>query len=200
KKTTDSSSSSPRKKSTGHHHGSLCLNDEYRNLREHLFRAMPQNPHYKPLDKYCVSVRDGIKVGLDVVFINLAQKFANLKSSVELLSDVQEYIAQLSELDDMGYDCTKLWQRFDALRSFSEQEQAARLKLEEITSKRRDKEVKATLTHTRISELEAELKRLKDASKTQEEEIEALKATERNYAREEEKILQEFRSAATAPW
>ncbi|MCL7046046.1 hypothetical protein MKW94_020282, partial [Papaver nudicaule] len=157
---------------------------------------MPQNPHYKPLDNYCASVGDGIKVGLDVVFIDLAQK---LRSSVELSSDdVEEYIAQLSELEEMGYDCTRLWERFDSLRGFSAQEQAASLKLEEITSTRRDKEMKATLTHTRITELEAELKRLEDASKTQQEEIETLNV---NYTRQEkEKILQDFRSAATAPW
>ncbi|KAI3970328.1 hypothetical protein MKX01_023975 [Papaver californicum] len=100
----------------------------------------------------------------------------------------------------MGYDCAKLWVRFDSLKSFSEQEQVVSLKLEETTSKRRDKEVKATLTHTRISELEAELKKLKASSKTREEEIETLKSTERSYTEEGKQILQKFRSAVTDPW
>ncbi|KAI3880887.1 hypothetical protein MKX03_032712 [Papaver bracteatum] len=162
---------------------------------------MPQNPHYKPLDKYCEVVREGIKVGLDVVFINLAHKFVNLTSLLEFSSDVEEYVAQLSELDDMGYDCNKLWERFDTLRELSLEEEETRVKLEEITSKRRDKEVEATVTHTRISELESELTKLKADLKIQDEEIETLKLMERSYIEEEEeKILQKFRSVATAPW
>ncbi|KAI3910925.1 hypothetical protein MKW98_022612 [Papaver atlanticum] len=178
-------------------HRSLCLNNENRSLRDDLFTVMPQNPHCKPLDRYCEGIREGIKVGLDIVFINLAQKFVSLTSPVELLSDLEEYVAQLLELDEMGYDCTKIWERFDTLRALSEQEQVSSLKLEETTSKRRDKEVNATIIHTRISELESELKAV---SKTREEEIETLKLTERSYIEEKESNLQEFRSAATAPW
>ncbi|KAI3941825.1 hypothetical protein MKW92_020366, partial [Papaver armeniacum] len=104
-----------------------------------------------------------------------------LSSPLELSSsDVQEeFIATISQLEEMGYCCAKLWARFDALREISEEEEGVVLKLENITSDRRNKQVEATITHTKISELDAKLKKLKAASKTEKEEIETLKLTER---------------------
>ncbi|KAI3863476.1 hypothetical protein MKX03_005941 [Papaver bracteatum] len=127
---------------------------------------------------------------------------AELSNPLELSSsDVQEeYIATLSQLEEMGYDCAKLWARFDTLREILEEQEGVELKLEDITSDRRNKEVEATITHTRISELEAKLKKLKAVSKTEREEIETLELTERSQIEEREQILKNIRSAATAPW
>ncbi|KAI3941827.1 hypothetical protein MKW92_020368 [Papaver armeniacum] len=199
KKSANYSSSSS---STSHGYPSLCLTNEYQKLRDDLFRAMPQNPHYKPLEKFSAGVCENIKVGLDVVFIDLAQKMVELSSPLELSSsDVQEeYIATLSQLEEMGYDCAKLWAKFDTLREILEEQEGVELKLEDITSDRRNKEVQATITHTRISELKAKLKKLKAVSKTEKEEIETLEFTERSYIEEREQILKNIRSAATAPW
>ncbi|KAI3900587.1 hypothetical protein MKW92_043279, partial [Papaver armeniacum] len=99
----------------------------------------------------------------------------------------------------MGYDCAKLWAKFDSLRAISEEGEGVCLKLEDTTSKRRNKEVEATIYYTRICGLEAKLKKLKAVSKTEEEEIENLKLTERSYIEEREQILKNTRSAATAP-
>ncbi|KAI3964992.1 hypothetical protein MKW92_026272 [Papaver armeniacum] len=198
KSTTYSSPSS----STGHDYPSLCLAHEYKNFRDDLFKIMPQNPHYKPLKKFSAGVCENIKVGLDVIFINLAQNMVKLSSPLELSSsDVQEeYIATLSQLEEMGYDCAKLWAKFDTLTEILEEQEGVGLKLEEITSDRRNKEVEATITHTKICELEAKLKKLKAVSKTEKEEIETLKLTERSQIEEREQILRNIRSAATAPW
>ncbi|KAI3874932.1 hypothetical protein MKW98_019505 [Papaver atlanticum] len=184
------------------HYPSLRLTHEYRNLRDDLFRAMPQNPHYQPLQKLCAGVCENIKVGLDVVFINLALKMVKLSSPLELSSSdvMEEFIATLTQLEEMGYDCAKLWAKFDTLRAISAEEGGVVLGLEETTSKRRNKQVEATTTRTRISELEAELKKLKTVLETEEKEIEILKFTERSPIEEREQIWKNFRSAATAPW
>ncbi|KAI3874930.1 hypothetical protein MKW98_019503, partial [Papaver atlanticum] len=126
---------------------------------------------------------------------------AELSNPLELSSsDVQEeYIATLSQLEEMGYDCAKLWAKFDTLREILEEQEGVELKLEDITSDRRNKEVQATITHTRIYELEAKLKKLKAVSKTEKEEIETLMLTERSQIEEREQILKNIRSTATAP-
>ncbi|KAI3874893.1 hypothetical protein MKW98_019466 [Papaver atlanticum] len=199
---SSSSSSTVRVRMSPGHYPFLRLTHEYRNLRDDLFTAMPQNPHYKPLEKFSAGVCENIKVGLDAVFINLALKMVKLSSPIELSSsDVQEeFIATLTQLEEMGYDCAKLWVKFDTLRAISAEGEGVSLRLEETTSKRRNKQVEATMTRTRIYELEAELKKLKAVLETEEEEIENLKFTERSPIEEREQILKNFRSAATAPW
>ncbi|KAI3838237.1 hypothetical protein MKX03_025945 [Papaver bracteatum] len=158
--------------SGGHHYRSrldFFLNNEFRSSREDLFRAIPQNPHYLPLDNYCEGIREGIKVGLDVAFINIAQKLVNFGNNpVELSRDeVQEdYIAALSALEEMGYDCAKLWERFGTLRALSAQEQAARRNLEETISIKRDKQVQQAFIDTKNTGLESELEKMKAAWKT----------------------------------
>ncbi|KAI3951718.1 hypothetical protein MKW98_013776 [Papaver atlanticum] len=190
-----SSSSAERVRMSPGHHQYLCLNSEYMSLRDDLFRAIPQNPHLKPLDNYCQGVREGIRVGLDVAFINLAETLVNMGKILELSSDdVHEISAELLELEQMGYDCRKLWGRFDTVRTLLKEEKVARLKIEEFTSEKKDKQVKAALTQTWISGLESELNKLEAASKTLEEEIETLKLTEMSYIEERVRILQEFRS------
>ncbi|KAI3890521.1 hypothetical protein MKX03_030758 [Papaver bracteatum] len=124
-----------------------------------------------------------------------------LTSPVELSSDVkEEFIKTLTQLEEMGYDCEKIWMKFDKLRAISAEGEGVSRRLEETTSKRRNKQVEATMTRTRIYELEAELKKLRAVLETEEEEIENLKFTERSPIEEREQILKNFRSAATAPW
>ncbi|KAI3852526.1 hypothetical protein MKX03_027945, partial [Papaver bracteatum] len=186
----------------GHHHHrstlDFFLDNEYRTSKEDLFTAIPQNPHYKPLDNYGEGIRGGLKVGLDVAFISIAQKLVNLGNNpIELSSDEvqEEVVATLTELEEMGYDCAKLWERFDTLRALSVQEQAARLNVEETIAIKGDRQVKAAFTDTKISELESELEKMKETWKTQEEEIEAEESMERSYIEERASILQRFRSA-----
>ncbi|KAI3937741.1 hypothetical protein MKW92_017931 [Papaver armeniacum] len=207
RKSCDSSSSSSssttvRVRMSPGHYPSLRLNSEYRNLRDDLFRAMPQNPHYQPLQKFSAGGCENVKVGLDAVFINLAQKMVKLSCPLELSSSdvMEEFIATLTQLEEMGYDCEKLWAKFDILRAISAQGEGVSLRSEKTTSKRRNKQVEATMTRTRIYELEAELKKLKAVLETEEEEIETLKFTETSPIQEREQILKNFRSAATAPW
>ncbi|KAI3836558.1 hypothetical protein MKX03_033046 [Papaver bracteatum] len=198
---SSSSSSTVRVRMSSGHYPSLRLNSEYRNLRDDLFTAMPQNPHYQPLQKFSAGVCENVKLGLDAVFINLALKMGKLTSPVELSSDVkEEFIKTLTQLEEMGYDCEKIWMKFDKLRAISAEGEGVSRRLEETTSKRRNKQVEATMTRTRIYELEAELKKLRAVLETEEEEIENLKFTERSPIEEREQILKNFRSAATAPW
>lgn len=179
----------------------LYISDEFETTKKEVFRTFPnQKPHFKPLEKYSPSIRDAMKVALELDFVHLATTFTQAVDPVEFFKGIGDYSSQLSTLEEMGYDVKKIWEKFDELRSIAADEIVNRENKEELKSKMKDLEVKAHFTENRLSELRKEMILLEANAKTQETETQNLKSKVRRCTLKEQENLVNFRTAATKPW
>ncbi|XP_026378755.1 DUF724 domain-containing protein 5-like [Papaver somniferum] len=151
--------------------------------RDMIFKLIPQEPHFKPLEKFPTSLK-GFRVVLDLEFVNLYQKLSvETVRHVEFFDHVEEYSSQLTFLEEHGYDVGKLHDRLDELKKD--------LKVIEDTVDA-DKKV--------IDMLKKKLKVMEDTVDTGKKEIEELKFKVMNSIKATYLISKYFSAALSAPW
>ncbi|KAI3889086.1 hypothetical protein MKW92_051091 [Papaver armeniacum] len=178
----------------------LQVPNDFITSQEKLFQIMPQNPHLKPLEKYPPSARKGMKLMFDLDFTNLAEKLQESVDPLEFYAKSGEYTWQMTTLEEMGYNVVKLKRKFDILSKISVIGKANRDEIEVIREKIRVMEAEASANQKRIQDLEMEVQQLKDELRREDEEIEAIKLLEREFAEEKAKKWSAFMSVAAAPW
>jgi hypothetical protein len=69
----------------------------------HLFKEVPQQPHFLPLREYSVDVREGVALGLTMAFATLVENIrkASINDSVEFFKDK---ISGLCQLERNGFN------------------------------------------------------------------------------------------------
>lgn len=130
---------------------------EFNKLRKHIFTALPQQPHFSPLAKYCPSVRQEMKLGFDMIFIKLTQKLQNLGDLSQEHEDTIK--GELSNLEEMGYDVMKLRERFDLLvrvKTISKNDESYQDKIKNLDGKIRGEMLHLAEVQCRISKLKSE--------------------------------------------
>ncbi|KAI3893915.1 hypothetical protein MKX03_020098 [Papaver bracteatum] len=109
-----------------HDHRSSSLSPELKVFYDQVFTALPQTPHFNPLANITSSenIKEGIKLGYDIAFLNLVMKFHNIVDPCSFLSEAEEEscTTEFKEFEDMGYDLTKIKQKFNLLKRKVEQE------------------------------------------------------------------------------
>ncbi|KAI3935619.1 hypothetical protein MKW92_018866 [Papaver armeniacum] len=107
-------------------HRSSSLSPELKIFYDQVFTALPQTPHFNPLANISSSenIKEGIKLGYDIAFLNLVMKFHNIGDPCAFLSEAEEESCtkEFKEFEDMGYDLTKIKEKFNLLKRKVEQE------------------------------------------------------------------------------
>ncbi|MCL7047630.1 hypothetical protein MKW94_000425, partial [Papaver nudicaule] len=91
-------------------------------LYDQIFTALPQVPHFNPLSKYSENIREGIKQGYDIAFVKLVERFQNFADPATFLAEVEDLNREFKEFEEVGYDLTKVKERFNLLKLRAEQE------------------------------------------------------------------------------
>ncbi|XP_068666783.1 DUF724 domain-containing protein 1-like [Aristolochia californica] len=191
----------------------LSLSPEIRTLKNQVFSALPQDPHYRPLLTYGSEIRNWMIIGLEMAFVNISEKIRNLAPQ-DLKSGNANFFKELAELEDMGYNVQKLRTRLETLGEIVEQHQASLDAAEkmEVVAKEWEielgvSEVKVSVLSKRIAELEAEMKKSMEKMEAAQALIDNHKSKVENLnleiAQLNEASLEtqsEFASVAHLPW
>ncbi|XP_026452322.1 DUF724 domain-containing protein 5-like [Papaver somniferum] len=126
------------------YHRSSSLSHELRLLYDQIFTALPQTPHFNPLGNLSSdNFKEGIKLGYDISFINLVMKFGDFVDlNTFLLSDVESYTKEFKEFEEMGYDVSKLRNRFNQLNIKAEQDKELKNAMEKLEEEDKHRKAK----------------------------------------------------------
>ncbi|XP_068644783.1 DUF724 domain-containing protein 3-like [Aristolochia californica] len=148
------------------------LSSEFKTLRDQLFSADPQDPHYHPLSVHGSEIREGIKLGLDIAFILLSEKIRNVEPS-SFREGKESFRNLLSELEMMGYNINKLRDRLNVLEEILEKEETFLDTITKLQAEVKDKKAevdavteKVTCLKSHITELNKEINKAKDEMKS----------------------------------
>lgn len=86
-----------------------------------IFKALPQNPHFRPLVKCTEAYREGLAIGNMVTFSSLVEKISKLQFG-DLRSIFDSYLEGLRDLEKQGFDVTLLRSRINEMISFKDRE------------------------------------------------------------------------------
>ncbi|KAG2697731.1 hypothetical protein I3760_07G119100 [Carya illinoinensis] len=84
-----------------------------------IFRIMPQNPHFLPLDKCKEEYREGLAIGNMVTFASLVEKISKLRLD-DPRSTFDGYLESLLDLEKHGFDLTVVRGRINELLSIKD--------------------------------------------------------------------------------
>lgn len=86
-----------------------------------IFKALPQNPHFRPLVKCTEAYREGLAIGNMVTFSSLVEKISKLQFG-DPRSIFDSYLEGLRDLEKQGFDVTLLRSRINEMISFKDRE------------------------------------------------------------------------------
>ncbi|KAI3890464.1 hypothetical protein MKX03_025006 [Papaver bracteatum] len=183
-------------------HRSSSLSPDLRSLYQQVFTSFPQNPHFNPLSNFTEETKEGLKLGLDVSFVNFVKKFhIPVEEPSVFLAEVETYTKQLAEFENMGYDVSKLKERLNLLRRRAEQHKALKFAIDELQEEEKEKEAKVEAQEFRLKEIEEENKRITKALQLQKIEIENVNMKKRKIMEDSSRNMSEFkRFASNSPW
>ncbi|KAF6169636.1 hypothetical protein GIB67_004028 [Kingdonia uniflora] len=162
-------------------------------VKKRVFDAMPQTPHYHPLDKYKGRLREGMVKAFEAAFVDLSEEIRNLVDPQSLWSRLKGFKEQLTQLEEMGFNVTMLRERLDKLQEIAKREQPSQVAAEEFKADIRNEEAKISFVRTRIMELEGDIEKSKVVIDNRRCKIEELK-------KDSFKVVEEFKSLAKSTW
>ncbi|RZC89766.1 hypothetical protein C5167_035763 [Papaver somniferum] len=178
-------------------HRASSLSPDLRSLYQQVFTSFPQNPHFNPLSNFTEETKEGLKLGLDVSFVNFVKKFhIPVEEPSVFLAEVETYTKQLAEFENMGYDVTKLKERLNLLRRRAEQHKALKFAIDELQEEEKEKEAKVEAQEFRLKEIEEENKRITKALQLQKIEIENVNMKKRKIMEDSSRNINEFKRFA----
>ncbi|KAM4074072.1 hypothetical protein ACB094_10G066400 [Castanea mollissima] len=86
-----------------------------------IFKALPQNPHFRPLVKCTEAYREGLAIGNMVTFSSLVEKISKLQFG-DPRSIFDSYLEGLRDLEKQGFDVTLLRSRINEMIAFKDRE------------------------------------------------------------------------------
>ncbi|XP_026380770.1 DUF724 domain-containing protein 7-like [Papaver somniferum] len=215
-KTPSSSSSSPKQPPTPsqspppgvtmklpqvNDHRSSFLSPELKIFYDQVFTALPQTPHFNPLENFrSMNIKEGIKVGCDIAFLNLVMKFHNLVDPSSFLSDEQKFTEEFNEFEKLGYELSKIRERFNLLKRRAEQEKALKDEAEKLEKEKKEREEKVEEKEFLLLELAAETAKVGNEVKMERSEIESIDFKRRKIMETSNMNENEFRKLAKFPW
>ncbi|KAI3924242.1 hypothetical protein MKW98_032443, partial [Papaver atlanticum] len=132
------------------YHRSTSLSPELKLLYDQVFKALPQTPHFNPLEKLSCTenMKEGLKLGLDVFFLHLIMKLCKPVDPFTFLSEVESYTKEFKGFEEYGYDLTKVKDRFNLLKRRAEQEKPLKDEVEKLEKEEKDGE--ANIEHQEL--------------------------------------------------
>ncbi|KAG9446531.1 hypothetical protein H6P81_012659 [Aristolochia fimbriata] len=191
----------------------LSLSPEIRTLKNRVFSALPQDPHYRPLTTYGSEIRNWMIIALEMAFVNISEKIRNLTPQ-DIKSGNANFMKELSELEDMGYNVEKLQARLETLGEIGRQHQSALDAAEDMEVQAKECEVELGASEIKFSTLSTRLQELEAEIAKSEKEMESAQALMDNQRSKVEnlnleisqlneatlKSQSEFASVARLPW
>ncbi|XP_026458376.1 DUF724 domain-containing protein 1-like [Papaver somniferum] len=150
-------------------HGSSSLSPELKLFYDQIFTSLPQTPHLNPLKKFTSeNMKQGVKLGWDIAFLNFVKKFRNLVDPTRFLSKVESLTEELEEFGKLGYDVTKVRERFNLLKNRAEQDKTLKEKAEKLEEAKKEKQAEIEEEKFHLMELAEKTTRVANQVKIQE--------------------------------
>lgn len=184
------------------------------NLKDSLFEAIPQSPHYSFLNGMSLEFRKPIITAIETSFVVVADQIQDLVAAEDVTWSKDKISNQLMYLESMGYNVQKLRARLDELNRLAEWKQVS-LKacqeddneLKEWKAQRETFEAKNRMINFLIAEHKRELTRLEESLAANESVIKFQKVKKAEIQHQRDKRMEECRwldskieSTAKSPW
>ncbi|KAG9446508.1 hypothetical protein H6P81_012636 [Aristolochia fimbriata] len=152
-----------------------CLSPELRALRDQLFSAVPQNPHYYPLEVHGSEIREGMKLGLDIAFVLLSEKIRNV-DPINFREGKDGFGNHLSELETMGYNVSKLRERLNSLDSIWKKEEVVLDTIASLQAEVKDEMAELDAATKKVNRLKTHITELSNEMNQTKDEMESTKS------------------------
>ncbi|KAL0715013.1 hypothetical protein Bca4012_021992 [Brassica carinata] len=164
-----------------------------------IFKAVPQRPHFSPLQECEEESREGDAIGAMVKFTGLFEKVSDIQvdDSVTEIIRIKEYFLKLEK---HGFDVTAPCYRIDKLLSIKESQTWALEELKVAEREITEKDNKRRKLEEDITELQRQLTLLKEEKVTKDKEITRIQTHADVLDRKVQNVEHEFHATVTAPW
>ncbi|KAG7971103.1 hypothetical protein I3843_07G118600 [Carya illinoinensis] len=171
-----------------------------------IFRIMPQNPHFLPLDKCKEEYREGLAIGNMVTFASLVEKISKLRLD-DPRSTFDGYLESLLDLEKHGFDLTVVRGRINELLSIKDGQGRILSESKDVECKilhcNREKtemaEEMANITE-QMAELQKKQALIKSELRNKKQEISRLQIRVDAINRDIQSGRLDFEKVAAAPW
>lgn len=178
-----------------------------------IFRLLPQEPHFQPLEQHCPEFREGMAVGLMITFANFATSIRSLRIT-DPLTVLNEKLKALATLEANGFKVQRMRHRIEQLLDIRRKQEQSEIKRTELEGQLLDRKNEKGLLNSSIMdfdkdimELEQKILRFKEkraSAIVQRELIDSEIAILQRDAEAAEEFLasaeHQFDGAVTAPW
>lgn len=175
---------------------SSSLSPQVNLLHDQVFTSLPQSPHFNPLANLSESIREGIKHGSDIAFLNLVMKFQDFVDVYTFLSEVECYEKEFMEFEEMGYDLTEIRKRFNQLKGRAEQEMDLKDEIDKLDEEKKHREATVESKELILMELEAKSARVANEIEMEKSMIKRIDNKKRKMMKNSNVYENEFRKLA----
>ncbi|CAI9774265.1 unnamed protein product [Fraxinus pennsylvanica] len=126
-----------------------------------VFRRMPQNPHFQPLESYKESSREGLAVGFMVTFSSVVDKASRLQFN-DPKSITDDILETLVDLERHGFDVLAVRDRIIGLGSVKERQEELMGQLEEINDQIFEHNLEINKADEEIGEINKQIRNLQE--------------------------------------
>ncbi|XP_026383792.1 DUF724 domain-containing protein 10-like [Papaver somniferum] len=180
-------------------HRSYYLNPESKLAHDQVFTELPQSPHFSPLESFrSENIKEGIKLGCDLAFLFLVQKLRNLNDSSHFPSEVASLTAEFEWFEELGYDLTKIKQRFNLLKRRAEEEKGWKNEVVKLEQEKQEKKESVEEKEFLLVELANESVKIAKEVKMERSEIERIENKKRKVMADLN--VNEFEKLSNKPW
>ncbi|XP_022876451.1 DUF724 domain-containing protein 7-like isoform X3 [Olea europaea var. sylvestris] len=171
-----------------------------------VFHRIPQNPHFKPLESYKESSREGLAIGYMVNFSSVVDKALSLQFD-DPKSIMDDILETLVDLDRHGFDVRAVHNRITSLGSVKECQEKFRGQLEKISSQIVEKTLEVNKVDEEIDEINQQIRNLheelsvaRSAKKKKNREVASLQTKLQEVKESISSVKDDFEGLAGAPF
>ncbi|XP_022890496.1 DUF724 domain-containing protein 7-like isoform X1 [Olea europaea var. sylvestris] len=126
-----------------------------------VFQRMPQNPHFRPLESYKESSREGLAVGYMVTFSSVVDKVSRLQFN-DPKSITDDILETLEELEIHGFDVLAVRDRVTGLGSVKGRQEKLMSQSEEINGQIVEHNLEINKMDEEIGEINKQIRNLQE--------------------------------------
>ncbi|XAR58360.1 hypothetical protein NMG60_11013734 [Bertholletia excelsa] len=171
-----------------------------------IFKAMPQKPHFHPLDSCKESSREGLAIGCMVTFSSVVKKTSELQFN-DPRSQIEDNLETLVDLEGHGFDVKMVRDRLTRLLLMKDRQELHQDHSKELESRIMECHQEKTKIDEEIDEIDKLIRELDgkrafamSKKQTKDSEIASLQLSATAIDKSMKRIRLDFEKLAAAPW
>lgn len=126
-----------------------------------VFQKIPQRPHFKPLEQFKESSREGLAIGYMVTFSGVVEKVSTLKFD-DPKSITDDILETLEDLEKQGFDVRVVQDRVTVLLSVKDKEEKLGVELNELNNQISGGTLEKNKIDEEINEINEQIRNLQE--------------------------------------